>query len=104
MLPLNEVTASPKLSLVYDSLRELLEALSLKNGYKVYNHECYAAFLKEVLHDDSKGDSFDEIRKVRNSVNYYGAELSAKEADDVIVKIKALRKSVAVLLEGGKPS
>jgi uncharacterized protein (UPF0332 family) len=97
-LLLSEVTAASKLSLAYDSLRELLEALALVNGYKVYNHECYGAFLAEVLHESSKGDSFDEIRKIRNTVNYYGAELSVEEAENIIMKIKALRKSVGILL------
>ncbi|MEK6826021.1 MAG: hypothetical protein AABX90_00155 [Nanoarchaeota archaeon] len=39
-LILNEINAASKVSLAYDSLRELLEALSLKKGYKIYNHEC----------------------------------------------------------------
>lgn len=33
-LPLDEITASSKISLAYDSLRELLEALALEKGYK----------------------------------------------------------------------
>ena len=43
-LEMNDITAVSKLSLAYDSLRELLEALALQRGYKVYNHECYTAF------------------------------------------------------------
>jgi len=72
MLKMSEVTAASKLSLAYDSLRELLEALALARGYKVYNHECYTAFLKEVIGESSKGDEFDNIRRARNAVNYYG--------------------------------
>jgi len=45
-LELNEITASSKISLLYDSLRELLEALSLKKRFKIYNHECYVYFFK----------------------------------------------------------
>jgi hypothetical protein len=67
----NETNASSKFILMYDSLREILEALSLKNSYKIYNHECYTAFLKEILNQSNLGDEFDEIRKIRNSVNYY---------------------------------
>jgi len=62
---MNEVTASSKLSLAYDSLRELLEALALKNGYKVYNHECYTAFLKEIIKENYKADEFDDIIEIR---------------------------------------
>lgn len=53
-LSMSDVTAVSKVSLAYDSLRELLEALALKNGYKIYNHECYAAFLKEILGESEK--------------------------------------------------
>ena len=97
-LEMSDVTAASKLSLAYDSLRELLEALALKNGYKVYNHECYTAFLKEIVKESGKGDEFDEIRKIRNSVNYYGKEISADEAEKIIERIKSLRVFVSNLL------
>ncbi|MBI3190539.1 hypothetical protein HYZ41_02445 [archaeon] len=60
-LEMSDVTAASKLSLAYDSLRELLEALALKKGYKIYNHECFTAFLKEVIKQSDKGDEFDDI-------------------------------------------
>ena len=98
-LNMNDVTASSKLSLAYDSLRELLEALALNNGYKVYNHECYSAFLKEIIKESYKADEFDDIRKIRNAVNYYGKEISVEEANEIITKIKNLRKGISSLLE-----
>ena len=97
-LVMNNVTAASKLSLAYDSLRELLEALSVKKGYKIYNHECYTAFLKEVLNKSDKGDEFDEIRKIRNAVNYYGKEITAEEALKTIERIRKLRNFVNNLL------
>ena len=98
-LEMSNITAGSKLSLAYDSLRELLEALSLKNGFKIYNHECYAAFLKEVMKESYKADEFNEIRKVRNAVNYYGKEISVEEANEIIARIKKLAVWVAGLLE-----
>ena len=97
-LKISSVTASSKLSLAYDSLRELLEALALKNGYKIYNHECYSAFLKEILGESNNADEFNEIRKIRNDVNYYGKEISPEESDDMIKKIRQLRSFVLNLL------
>lgn len=97
-LELSIITAASKLSLAYDSLRELLEALALKNGYKIYNHECYTAFLKEVLKESRKGDEFDAIRKVRNDVNYYAKSIDQKEAESIIAKIKVLRKSIQEMI------
>ena len=94
-----DVTASSKLSLAYESLRELLEATAIKKGYKIYNHECYAAFLKEIIGESNKGDEFDDIRRIRNAVNYYGKDISISEADEFINKIKALRNFILNLLK-----
>ena len=95
LLILNNDTASSKISLAYESLRDLLEALAIVNGYKIYNHECYCAFLKEILLKSSLGDEFDDLRKIRNSINYYGKEITSEEAklilksiEDIIEKIK----------------
>lgn len=98
-LEMNNTTASSKLSLAYDSLRELLEALALKNGYKIYNHECYTAFLKELMKESYKADEFDDIRKIRNAINYYGKEISPEEANEIIARIKKLGVFVSGLLE-----
>ena len=38
-----------KITLLYDAIRTNLECLALENGYKIYNHQCYVPFLKEVL-------------------------------------------------------
>jgi len=93
-LSLDNSTAASKISLAYDSLREILEALAVKRGYKIYNHECYTYFLKEVLNELAKGDEFDELRKTRNNINYYGKEISIKEAKEILEKIKKLREEI----------
>ncbi len=97
-LELNEVTSGSKISLLYDSLREILEALAIKNRYKIYNHECYTYFLKEILNESVKGDEFDELRKIRNSINYYAKDISVDEAKDVLKRIIKLREEVVELL------
>ena len=97
-LELSEVTSISKISLLYDSLRELLEALAIKNRYKIYNHECYTYFLKEILNENAKGEEFDDLRKIRNSINYYAKDISVKEAKDVLERLKRLREEIAKLL------
>lgn len=93
-IPLDNDTSSAKLSLAYDAVRELLEALAVKNGYKIYNHECYYSFLKELLNQSSIAISFDKLRKIRNAINYYGKQISADEArtliNDSIMLIKRI--------------
>ena len=94
MLALLEETASSKISLSYDSVRELLEAISLENGYKIYNHVCYTAFLKEVLDENELAEEFDVLRVLRNDINYYGKEVSLIEAKDVLSKLNNIRKKL----------
>ena len=101
-LKLDDLTSSSKISLTYDSLREILEALAIKKGYKIYNHECYTCFLKEILNESMKGDEFDELRKIRNDINYYGKEISIPETEEYLHRIKKLRKEILKLLEQTK--
>ncbi len=88
LLPLTQDTASSKVSLAYDSLRELLEALAISKGYKIYNHECFAAFLIEIMGQPNIASSFDKYRKARNAINYYGKDISPNEAKDLLQRIE----------------
>ncbi len=83
-----------KLTLLYDALRMILESLALKKGFKVYNHECYTAFLKEVLKEPALGDRFDAFRKIRNAVNYYARELTEDESEKIIRQMKTFIKEL----------
>lgn len=98
-LKLDDITAGSKFSLAYDSLREILEALALKNRFKIYNHECYTSFLKEILKQECLGEEFDELRKIRNSINYYGKDVSVNEAKEIIERMEKLRIVVLKLLD-----
>ena len=68
-----------KITLLYDVLREYLECIALEKGYKVYNHECFTSFLKEILKMSKEAYIFDELRKIRNGINYYGRDVSEEE-------------------------
>jgi len=94
LLPLNEITTASKISLAYDSLREVLEALAIKRGFRVYNHECYVAFLKEIMRDSFLGEDFDEIRKLRNEINYYGKDVALGECVRIIKLIKGQKRTI----------
>ena len=90
-LSLVEETIEAKISLGYDSVRELLEALALQKGFKIYNHVCYTAFLKEFLNEEVVGEVFDEVRQARNDINYYGKEVSVEEARMILRQLGQLR-------------
>lgn len=99
LLPINETTKETVISLLYDVLRELLEALALKNGFKIYNHECYASFLKSFINDDNFSLEFNSMRLLRNSINYYGKEIQLSDANIIFLKLGKLIKKAKVLLE-----
>jgi len=79
-----------KITLLYDALREYLECIALEKSYKIYNHECYTAFLKEVLKMSQDAEIFDELRKIRNGINYYGRNVSKEEAEKIIDDLNTL--------------
>ncbi|HNZ52081.1 MAG: hypothetical protein BWY36_00423 [Candidatus Diapherotrites archaeon ADurb.Bin253] len=95
---IDENSALVYIPTAYDSLRELIEALALKKGFKIYNHECYTAFLKEIINEPRLGEEFDKVRIVRNSINYYGKRISIEDARKVINSITLLRKKIKILL------
>jgi|SRR3989344_4113398 len=77
---INEVSAGSILTTYYGALREIVEAICLKEGFKVYSHEAFTYFLKEK-NEDIIAIKFDNLRKLRNSINYYGEKISYKEAE-----------------------
>jgi len=62
-----------KVEAYYDIIKELLFAHLYKNGYNCTNHLCLIAYLKEKIKDfDFEIQKIDELRKVRNEINYRG--------------------------------
>ena len=62
-----------KVEAYYDIIKELLFAHLYKNGYNYTNHLCLIAYLKEKIKDfDFETQKIDELRKVRNEINYRG--------------------------------
>mgnify|MGYP001613107702 CR=1 FL=1 len=70
----------------------MLEAIAISKGYKIYNHECYTSFLKEVMNESIIGDQFDRFRRIRNDINYYGKDVSASEARAILNEMETFIK------------
>ena len=96
-LEIDNTSASSIISLCYESLRAILEALAISKGYKIYNHECYTAFLKEIIKEDELSNSFDKFRKIRNSINYYGKDSSPKTVMHIKTEIVHTIKLIKTL-------
>lgn len=99
---IDETTARIYLPLAYDSIRELIEALALEKGFKIYNHECYTTFLKEIMKESKLGEEFDKIRIVRNSINYYGKRISIEDSKKFMKSINLIRNKIKFLLRENK--
>ena len=100
LLPLSDITAASKISLAYDSLRELLEAIAITKNSKVYNHECYCilyCFLKEILHESALADEFNKFRKLRNSINYYGKDISKAETKIILKEMIEFTEKIRIM-------
>ena len=62
-----------KVEAYYDIIKELIFAHLYKNGYNCTNHLCLIAYLREKIQDfDFEIQKIDELRKVRNEINYRG--------------------------------
>jgi hypothetical protein len=73
----------------FDILRTVLEAVSVKRGYKIYEHEAFTYLLKEIG-EGQISIRFDRYRKIRNRVNYYGEEVPIEKAREFINDIKKI--------------
>jgi len=90
---IDEVTVSAYVSLAYDALREVLEALCITQGYKVLSHVCIGELLKDIF-DDFDYEEFDRLRWIRNSINYYGEKVEFKQGMEIIQKTLAMKKKI----------
>ena len=88
---INEINISAYVSLAYDSLREILEAICISRGYKVLSHLCLGELLKTLLTDfDYNG--FDRLRYIRNGINYYGIKVEFAQGKEIIKKAFNIKK------------
>ena len=100
LIPLTDMTASTKTGIAYDYLREILEALALQKGFKIYNHECFTGFLKELLNLEEESFEFDKFRKLRNGLNYYGKKITLEEAKSIINDMYKLKDKLYLIFGG----
>lgn len=92
-IQINKISARKVMSNYYDVLRSILEALASKHGYKIYSHEAFTYFLKKI-NEPIIADKFERFRKIRNSINYYGKDLSLEEVEEYVPEITRIIKNI----------
>jgi len=90
---IDEINISAYVSLAYDALREVLEALCILKGYKVLSHICIGELLKNIISDFDYED-FDRIRWIRNSINYYGEKIGFEQGKIIINRIFEIKRKI----------
>ena len=90
-LTINEQSSRKLMVNYYDSLRTILEAIAAIDKYKIYSHEAFTYFLKEK-NEEVISNKFDRFRKIRNSINYYGEDISVEDTKENIKEIKRIIK------------
>lgn len=90
---INGINVSAYVSLAYDSLREILEALCVSRGYKVTSHFCTGELLRTLLENFEYSD-FDRYRYIRNGINYYGTKIEFEQGKAIINKIFSLKNKL----------
>ncbi len=95
VLPIDSHTLTSKVTLAYDSLHEMLQAIAIQKGWKIYDPECYAAFLKEILDEPDLAELFDDLRKEKDRLEHHGISITEEECELLIEKIKTLRNLIA---------
>ncbi len=94
---IDHINISAYVSLAYDSLREILEALCVSKGYKVLSHICIGELLKDIL-EDFDYHEFDRMRYIRNGINYYGVKVGLEQGKEIINKIFVIKNKIKSLL------
>ena len=74
---------------IYECLRQIIEAIALKEGFKVYSHEAYTHYLKDKK-EISIAEKFDRYRKLRNGINYYGKAVTTQITKEAIYQINKI--------------
>jgi hypothetical protein len=88
-LEINENSSRKVMVSYYETLRSILEAVASIQGYKIYEHEAFTFYLKKI-EEGVLSIKFDRLRKIRNSINYYGEDISIAETKEVKEEIKKM--------------
>lgn len=96
-IPIQESNADFIFEGYYSSLIELLQAITISQGYNIINHLCLGYYLRDILKRQDLYRIFDSCRFKRNGLIYYGkrmefemAKFSIEQAKKLIGELKSL--------------
>lgn len=74
----------------YSALLEIVHSIALVRGYKILNHLCLTSFIEEELEKPRIAEQFDNLRKIRNNLVYYGKRLEIQVIESKINTINSV--------------
>lgn len=84
-MEVSEETATIIFREMYESIRQLGDALWLLEGYEAQTHDATIALLKELeIPHNAKLHFLDRYKKIRHDANYRGISVSAEQAKEII--------------------
>jgi uncharacterized protein (UPF0332 family) len=85
-----------KVEAYYDIIKELMFSILYKHGFNSKNHLCLIAYLNKHFKDlDFEIQKIDELRKIRNEINYRGFNI----AQDYLVRNELEFKNIIMKLK-----
>ncbi|MEM3374777.1 MAG: hypothetical protein QXE31_06215 [Candidatus Woesearchaeota archaeon] len=85
---------------LYEAIRELLDAILLKNNLKSYSHQANISYAKEKKILNQKDSIIlDELRDKRNKSKYYGFSFEIKELIEKINEAKRIYNLILKYIE-----
>lgn len=84
---------------MYEGCLEILHALAINLGYKVSNHICLGYLLRDVLNKRDLFLIFDNYRKIRNDILYYGKILDISFTITAIENLNSFHKEIFFFLK-----
>ena len=82
----------------YTSIVELIQSITLLDGYNIINHLCLGYYLKDVLEKNNLFRIFDMCRFRRNKLIYYGKMMEFEIAKYTLEQAKILMEELESFL------
>jgi len=98
-LKLNNKNSKYVLENIYESLRELADAILIKDGYKSYSHEASIVYLLKYNLSSIDINKFDNFRKIRNNSKYYGKPVDLEDANEIVELSEKLLNKINDILK-----
>ena len=83
----------------YTSTIEILEAITLSEGFNIRNHLCLGYYLRDILKKENLFQIFERCRFKRNGIVYYGKLMKFEIAKHSVEEIKNLISELKLLIE-----